>query len=90
VSAEGIGSVTLGVRGYIARGDEGAARRLSERFFARMVGPARAQPRRIHRPGAHKGRNERGEVADGLVCARGAEAGRLKLIRRRWSAGILP
>src|SRR6516165_2974442 len=53
LSTEGIESVTRWIREYIARGDEEAARQLSNRYFEKMVRLARAKLERMERPGAH-------------------------------------
>jgi DNA-directed RNA polymerase specialized sigma24 family protein len=82
VAVEGIGSVTLWVREYIARGDEEAARRLSDRYFARMVGLARARLKRLRRPGVDQDAEDVAISALENFC-RAARGGRFPLLKDR-------
>jgi hypothetical protein len=52
VSTEEVGSITRRIEAYIARGDEEAARQLSNRYFEKMVGLARAKLVQMRLPGA--------------------------------------
>jgi DNA-directed RNA polymerase specialized sigma24 family protein len=82
MSDEGIGSVTQWIQEYLAHGNEEAARRLSDRYFEKMVGLARAKLKRMQRPGAHQDAEDVAISALKNFCL-AAQGGRFLLLKDR-------
>ena len=71
MSTEGIGSVTRWISEYLARGDEEAARQLSNRYFEKLVGLARAKLEQMGQSGGPPRCRGRGEQRPGEVLRSG-------------------
>jgi len=82
MSDQTIGSVTQWIEEYLAQGDEVAARRLSDRYFEKMVGLARAKLKRMRRPGAQEDAEDAAISALKNFC-RAARGGRFPLLKDR-------
>ena len=81
MGADGDGSVTLWL-GSLKDGDLAAAQPLWERYFARLVGLARARLRSVHRAGADEDEEDAALSAFHSVCA-AAAAGRFPALTGR-------
>jgi RNA polymerase sigma factor (sigma-70 family) len=82
VSTEAIGSVTRWIGEYIARGDEEAARQLSNRYFEKLVTLARAKLKQVRLPGADHDAEDAAISALNNFC-RAARGGRFPSLKDR-------